>query len=78
MHSKKELKKKIVVTGGGSGGHLSAAEAIIKEISNRYDLTKKNFLYIGGDLGMEGERIGSSIEQKRFRNAPFNCKYTSR
>lgn len=75
MHSKKELKEKIVVTGGGSGGHLSAAEAITKEISSRYDITSKNFLYIGGDLGMEGEKIGSSIEQKRFRNASFNCKY---
>lgn len=75
MYSKKELKKKIVVTGGGSGGHLSAAEAIIKELSSRYNITKKNFLYIGGDLGMEGERIGNSIEQKRFRNVSFSCKY---
>jgi len=75
MNNKKVLKKKIVVTGGGSGGHLSAAEAIIQEISNKYDITKKNFLYIGGDLGMEGERIGNSIEQKKFKNAPFNCKY---
>lgn len=75
MDNSKELKKKIVVTGGGSGGHLSAAEAIIKEISNQYQISKKNFLYIGGDLGMEGEKIGNSIEQKRFRNAPFNCKY---
>jgi isopentenyl phosphate kinase len=40
MDNSKELTKKIVVTGGGSGGHLSAAESIIKEISN-----KKN----GGD-----------------------------
>jgi len=75
MYSKKELKKKIVVTGGGSGGHLSAAEAIIKAISDKYDLSRKNFLYIGGDLGMEGEKIGNSIEQKKFRNATFNCKY---
>ena len=75
MDNSKELKKKIVVTGGGSGGHLSAAEAIIQEISNKYQITKKNFLYIGGDLGMEGEKIGNSIEQKRFRNALFNCKY---
>ena len=45
MDNSKELKKKIVVTGGGSGGHLSAAEAIIKEISNNYQINKKNFLY---------------------------------
>lgn len=75
MSNKKELTKKIVITGGGSGGHLSAAEAIIQEISKRYEITKKNFLYIGGDLGMEGEKIGNSIEQKKFRNVPFNCKY---
>lgn len=75
MDNSKELTKKIVVTGGGSGGHLSAAESIIKEISNKYQITKKNFLYIGGDLGMEGEKIGNSIEQKRFKNVPFNCKY---
>jgi len=75
MSNKKELKKRIVVTGGGSGGHLAAAEAIIKEISTKYNITKKNFLYIGGDLGMEGEKIGNSIEQKRFKDAPFNCKY---
>jgi len=75
MGNKKELIKKIVVTGGGSGGHLSAAEAIIQELSNKYEITKKNFLYIGGDLGMEGERIGNSIEQKKFKNASFSCKY---
>jgi len=75
MGNKKKLIKKIVVTGGGSGGHLSAAEAIIQELSNKYEITKKNFLYIGGDLGMEGERIGNSIEQKKFKNASFSCKY---
>lgn len=75
MGNKRELTKKIVITGGGSGGHLSAAEAIIQELSSKYGITKKNFLYIGGDLGMEGERIGNSIEQKKFKNALFNCKY---
>jgi UDP-N-acetylglucosamine--N-acetylmuramyl-(pentapeptide) pyrophosphoryl-undecaprenol N-acetylglucosamine transferase len=75
MESKKILDKKIVITGGGSGGHISAAQSLISELQKRYDLTEENFLYIGGDLGMVGEKPGNSLEQRKFKNASFNCKY---
>ena len=75
MESKKTLDKKIVITGGGSGGHISAVQSLISELQKRYELTNDNFLYIGGDLGMENEKPGNSLEQNKFKNADFNCKY---
>ncbi len=75
MENKKNLDKRIVVTGGGSGGHVSTASAIITSLSKKYNLTKENFLYIGGDLGMEDEKPGNSIEKKVFAKESFNQKY---
>lgn len=75
MKNRKELERKIIVTGGGSGGHISSAQAIITQIGDKYDIQNKNFLYVGGDLGMVGEKYGNSLEQRVFKNAPFNCKY---
>lgn len=72
---KKILNRRILVTGGGSGGHLSAASSIISELQNKYILDSNTFMYVGGDLGMVGEETGNSIEQKIFKNAPFECKY---
>ena len=75
MDSKKELQKKIIVTGGGSGGHISTASSIISAINGKYLLTNNNFLYVGGDLGMEDEKPGMSLEKKIFSSESFNQKY---
>lgn len=73
--SKKQLSKKIIVTGGGSGGHISAALSVISSLEERYVLDKSHFLYIGGDLGMEGEKPGNSLEQKLMKGKGFECKF---
>lgn len=73
--SKKQLSKKIIVTGGGSGGHISAALSVISSLEERYVLDKNHFLYIGGDLGMEGEKPGNSLEQKLMKGKSFECKF---
>lgn len=66
----KDLKNlKIVITGGGSGGHISPAEAIIQELKDRDAPIYKNLLYIGGKLGMDGQE--GSLEEKKFINAEF-------
>lgn len=69
------LTKKVVVTGGGSGGHISCARAVISELEKRYILNPNNFLYIGGDLGMEGEKPGNSLEMRVFANEKFSRRY---
>lgn len=75
MEEKDKMNSKIIVTGGGSGGHISCASAIIEELYTRYDLTDENFIYIGGDLGMEGESKAESLEKRYFKNKNFNQKY---
>ncbi len=72
---KKQLNKKIIVTGGGSGGHISAALSVISSLDEKYVLDKNHFLYIGGDLGMEGEKPGNSLEQKLMKGKNFECKF---
>ncbi len=70
-----KLERKIVVTGGGSGGHISSASAIISAIQERYSNYEENLLYIGSDLGMEGEKNGISLEKKFFQNETFKQEY---
>lgn len=48
--------KKIVVTGGGSGGHLFSAQTLIESMIEEYMISPKQIVYIGGDLGMENEK----------------------
>jgi UDP-N-acetylglucosamine--N-acetylmuramyl-(pentapeptide) pyrophosphoryl-undecaprenol N-acetylglucosamine transferase len=67
--------KKIVITGGGSGGHISVASGIIKGIKRRDPELYQNLTYIGGDLGMVGEKYGNSLEQRRFKNVDFKTRY---
>lgn len=42
---------KVIVTGGGTGGHIYPALALIKEIKQSYP--QAEFLYIGSEKGME-------------------------
>ncbi len=66
---RKDLK--IMITGGGSGGHLSVAKAIIDSLIEDYNIPIENIVYVGGDLGMEGEKKGNSLEQKLFKDSKF-------
>jgi UDP-N-acetylglucosamine--N-acetylmuramyl-(pentapeptide) pyrophosphoryl-undecaprenol N-acetylglucosamine transferase len=50
---------KILVTGGGSGGHISPALAVIDMLRREH----VELLYVGGKLTMEGA-TGSSIEEQ--------------
>ncbi len=70
-----KLNKRILVTGGGSGGHISAALSIISTLEQKYELDSEHFLYVGGDLGMEGEKVGNSLEQKLMKGKNFHCEY---
>lgn len=60
----KQLNKKILITGGGSGGHISAATAILDGIKAIYPNTLKQVLYVGSNLGMVGEKGSISLEEK--------------
>jgi UDP-N-acetylglucosamine--N-acetylmuramyl-(pentapeptide) pyrophosphoryl-undecaprenol N-acetylglucosamine transferase len=75
MEQRKTLSKKIIVTGGGSGGHVSVSSALIDGLKEKFNIPYENLLYIGGDLGMVNEKHGESIEQKRFKNADFQTEY---
>jgi len=75
MEQGEKLSKRIIVTGGGSGGHVSASSAIMEGLKDKYNIAYENLLYIGGDLGMINEKRGVSIEQKRFKNADFQTEY---
>ena len=48
--------KKIVFTGGGTGGHIMPNLAIIDDLKNRYEIS-----YIGSKTGMEKEIVGKSV-----------------
>ncbi len=67
--------KKILITGGGSGGHVSVASGLIDGIKEKFPKLYNNLVYVGGDLGMEGEDFGNSIEQRRFKNAKFKTRF---
>ncbi|MDD3474581.1 MAG: UDP-N-acetylglucosamine--N-acetylmuramyl-(pentapeptide) pyrophosphoryl-undecaprenol N-acetylglucosamine transferase [Candidatus Dojkabacteria bacterium] len=70
-----EKVKKILITGGGSGGHISVASGLIEGIKKKDFEIYKNLIYVGGDLGMVGEDYGNSLEQKKFEDAEFKCRY---
>jgi len=70
-----EKTKKILITGGGSGGHVSVASGLIDSIRKRYPESYNDLLYVGGDLGMIGEDFGNSLEQRKLRNVDFKTRY---
>ena len=59
-----KLDKKIIITGGGSGGHTHTALSFVQYLETKFSNTKEQILYIGGNLAMEGEKDAKSIEQK--------------
>lgn len=67
--------KKILITGGGSGGHLSSANSLIECLIDEYMFPTSNIIYVGGDLGMEGEKPGNSLEQRQMLNKPFKTLF---
>ncbi len=68
----KTVNKKIVITGGGSGGHISVATAFLDALESNVQIPKENILYIGTDLGMVGEKVGTSLEQKIMQDREVN------
>lgn len=46
---------KVVVTGGGTGGHIYPALALVKEIKRLEP--KSEFLYIGTERGLESDIV---------------------
>jgi UDP-N-acetylglucosamine--N-acetylmuramyl-(pentapeptide) pyrophosphoryl-undecaprenol N-acetylglucosamine transferase len=68
-------RKKIVVTGGGSGGHLFGAQTLIESMIEEYMISPQQIIYIGGDLGMENEKNSQSIEQKQMIDKPFKVYF---
>jgi UDP-N-acetylglucosamine--N-acetylmuramyl-(pentapeptide) pyrophosphoryl-undecaprenol N-acetylglucosamine transferase len=69
-----KLDKKIIITGGGSGGHTHTALAFIEHLEKKFPNTQKQILYIGGNLAMEGEKEGKSIEEKILEKTNINYK----
>lgn len=71
------LKKdiKIMITGGGSGGHLSVVRGLIDALIQDYNVPFQNIVYVGGDLGMEGEKKGNSLEQRLFKDSKLKTYY---
>lgn len=78
---------KVIVSGGGTGGHIYPAIAIAKEIQRRYPDTQ--FLFVGAQDRMEMEKVPqagfeieglwiSGIQRKlTLENAKFPLKLTS-
>lgn len=63
---KSELK--ILITGGGSGGHLSVAKALISALIDDFNIPAENIIYVGSDLGMVGEKGTDSLDKRSFEN----------
>ncbi len=72
--SMQKLNKKIIITGGGSGGHITAAFSLVEYLERNFSDAFEQILYIGGDLAMEGEKNGRSIEQKLLEKTKLNYK----
>ncbi len=51
----KEKKYRVILSGGGTGGHIYPAIAIANEIKNRYP--KTTFLFVGANSRMEMEKV---------------------
>ena len=64
----------IVVSGGGTGGHIYPALALIREIKKETKDT--NFLYIGTEKGLESKLVTrENIPFKSIHITGFKRKY---
>lgn len=65
---KKILDKKILITGGGSGGHVSVSHGYIEQLKNEYSNVDDMILYVGSDLSMVGEKRTDSLESRVMKD----------
>lgn len=71
---KRKLNRKVIIVAAGSGGHLSAATAIIDGLREKYSDVDQNLLFVGGDLAMTGERGNTSLEEKKVKELGIQFK----
>ena len=65
--TRKLLKKRILLTGGGSGGHVSPIKGLIDELYSRYSNAHRNILFVGGKP-TTGSDYEKTYEQTHFEN----------
>ncbi len=75
IHKMLKSEIKILITGGGSGGHISVAKSLVSTLIEDFDIPSKNITYVGGDLGMEGESVGNSLDMRSFKDVDINKYY---
>ncbi len=56
---------KILLTGGGSGGHLNTSLALAEYLQSKQPKVYEQLIFIGGTKGMQGEKTGS-IESRKI------------
>ncbi len=64
MDKVSDRSKKIVITGGGSGGHSVTAISVIDEWKKRNPEITDRMIYIGSKVTMVGEKGKKSVEEK--------------
>lgn len=69
MQARTSSHSKIVITGGGSGGHTVTAIAVIDALKEEYSGIESRILYVGGKKGMEGEKNAISVEERMVKDA---------